>query len=89
MPTGAKVRRIGFVGCGLMGEPMAAHLIEAGYQLAVYGRTPSKADRLARLGALVVSSPAEAARDAQVVITIVGGPDDVMDVYHNWENCDE
>ena len=62
---------IGFIGLGIMGQPMALNLAKAGYKLAVYNRTRSKAEPLERAGARVVSSPAEAARDADVVITIV------------------
>jgi 3-hydroxyisobutyrate dehydrogenase len=62
---------IGFIGLGIMGQPMALNLVKAGYKLAVYNRTRSKAEPLERAGARVVSSPAEAARDADVVITIV------------------
>jgi len=62
---------IGFIGLGIMGQPMALNLAQAGYKLAVYNRTRSKAEPLERAGARVVSSPAEAARDADVIITIV------------------
>ena len=62
---------IGFIGLGIMGQPMALNLAKAGYKLAVYNRTRSKAEPLERAGARVVSSPAEAAREADVIITIV------------------
>ena len=62
---------IGFIGLGIMGQPMALNLAQAGYKLAVYNRTRSKAEPLERAGARVVSSPAEAARDADVIFTIV------------------
>ena len=62
---------IGFIGIGIMGQPMALNLAKAGYKLAVYNRTQSKTEPLERAGARVVSSPAEAARDADVIFTIV------------------
>lgn len=62
---------IGFIGLGIMGQPMALNLIKAGHQLAVYNRTAAKAAALQAAGARVVSSPADAARDANVVMMIV------------------
>ena len=62
---------IGFIGLGIMGQPMALNLAQAGHKLAVYNRTRSKAEPLERAGARVVASPAEAAREADVIITIV------------------
>jgi 3-hydroxyisobutyrate dehydrogenase/2-hydroxy-3-oxopropionate reductase len=62
---------IGFVGLGIMGQPMALNLAKAGHKLAVYNRTPGKTAALEAAGARVVPSPAEAARDASVVIIIV------------------
>lgn len=74
-------KKIGFIGTGLMGEPMADHLLNAGFEVVVYNRTKAKADRLIEKGAIWAESPAEAARDADVVITIVGYPADVEEVY--------
>ncbi len=62
---------IGFIGLGIMGQPMALNLVKAGYQVTVCNRTKSKAEPLQRAGARVVSTPAEAAREADVVMTIV------------------
>lgn len=63
-----------------MGAAMAGRIQSAGYALTVYARTPSKAADLARLGAQVVSSPADAARSSDVVFTMVGHPSDVRSV---------
>jgi len=72
--------RIGFIGLGIMGRPMAKNLVRAGFDVAVYNRSkPPRAD-LAAAGAHVVSSPADAARNADVVITIVTDSADVEDV---------
>jgi 3-hydroxyisobutyrate dehydrogenase-like beta-hydroxyacid dehydrogenase len=62
---------IGFIGLGIMGQPMATNLVRAGYKVAVFNRTRSKAEPLEKAGARVAVSPAEAARDADVVISIV------------------
>jgi len=62
---------IGFVGLGIMGQPMALNLIKAGHKLAVYNRTSGKAAGLEAAGARVASSPADAVRDANVVMMIV------------------
>ena len=62
---------IGFIGLGIMGQPMATNLVRAGYKVTVFNRTRSKAEPLEKAGARVAMSPAEAARDADVVISIV------------------
>ncbi|KAA9339628.1 NAD(P)-dependent oxidoreductase [Hymenobacter busanensis] len=63
--------RIGFVGTGHMGAAMATHLLNAGHQMCVYNRTSGKTEALHHLGAEEASSPAEAARDAHVVFTML------------------
>src|SRR5688572_4284120 len=67
-------RTIGFVGTGLMGRGMARTLIRKGHSLRVYNRTRAKADEVVRLGGTAVATPAEAARDADVVITMLADP---------------
>jgi len=62
---------VGFIGLGIMGEPMAMNLVKAGYQVSVFNRTHDKARALERAGARVASSPADAARGADYVMTIV------------------
>jgi 3-hydroxyisobutyrate dehydrogenase-like beta-hydroxyacid dehydrogenase len=62
---------VGFIGLGIMGQPMALNLVKAGYKLTVYNRTPGKAAPLEQNGAAVASTPAEAARDADFVQIIV------------------
>lgn len=79
------IKKIGFVGCGIMGAPIAGHILDAGYELAVYSRTKAKTDALVARGARWAQSPAEATRDADVVFTMVGYPDDVEDVYFGSE----
>jgi 3-hydroxyisobutyrate dehydrogenase-like beta-hydroxyacid dehydrogenase len=62
---------IGFIGLGLMGEPMALNLVKAGYRVTVFNRTRGKAESLERAGAKVASTPAEAVREAEIIISIV------------------
>lgn len=74
-------QRIAFVGTGVMGASMAGHLLDAGYELAVYNRTRLKAEPLLERGAVWADSPGEAAVGADVVVTMVGYPHDVEEVY--------
>ena len=62
---------IGFIGLGIMGEPMALNLVKAGYKVTVYNRTAEKAEPLKEVGAKVAPTPAEAARNADYVVSIV------------------
>lgn len=72
--------RAGFIGPGIMGQPMALNLIRAGYSLRVYGRRAERTAPLAEAGAVVCASPAEVAREADIVITMVADTPDVEQV---------
>lgn len=72
---------IGWIGTGIMGAPMAGHLLRAGYQLSVHNRTRSKAEPLLQQGATWADSPADCAAEADVIFTIVGFPADVEQVH--------
>ena len=63
--------KIGFVGSGRMGSGMARNLLRAGHELTVYNRTRDKAEALAKDGARVADSPAEASRDSEAVFTML------------------
>jgi 3-hydroxyisobutyrate dehydrogenase len=67
VPEGDK-QRIAFIGLGVMGAGMASKLAESGYDVTVYNRTRSKAEEVEKLGATVADSPADAAREAEVVM---------------------
>jgi 2-hydroxy-3-oxopropionate reductase len=69
--------RVGFVGLGVMGRPMAEHLLRAGHELAVWSRRPESSAPLAAAGALLCGSPAELAARSEVVISIVTTSGDV------------
>ncbi len=64
-----------------MGKSMATHLLNAGYSVTVYNRTKTKAESLLKLGATWATSPEEVARSSEIVLTIVGYPQDVREVY--------
>jgi len=72
---------IGFIGLGLMGAPMAGHLLAAGFKLNVYNRTRAKAEELLGRGAHWCDTPAAVAAQSDMVITIVGAPADVEQIY--------
>lgn len=76
-----QIKKIAFIGTGIMGARIAGHLMDAGYDLTVHNRTREKAEALLAKGAHWAESPAEAAADADVVFTMVGYPTDVEDVY--------
>ncbi|MCM2295877.1 NAD(P)-dependent oxidoreductase [Rhodoferax sp.] len=73
--------RVGFIGLGNMGQSMAGHILQAGYPLRVYNRSRDKAETLLARGAVWCDSPGELAANADVIITIVGYPHDVEQVY--------
>jgi len=68
-------QKVGFIGLGIMGQPMAANILKAGYELMVYNRTQEKAQALADAGALVASTPAELTNWADVIILMLTGPE--------------
>ena len=64
-------QRVALLGIGTMGRGMAANLLKAGFPLTVYNRTREKAEPLAAQGATIANTPAEAAKGADVVISIL------------------
>jgi 3-hydroxyisobutyrate dehydrogenase len=72
--------RIGWIGTGVMGAVMARHLLDAGYAVSVYNRSPDKIQSLVDAGAHPKSSPASVAAESDIVFTIVGFPTDVREV---------
>lgn len=69
--------RVGFIGLGIMGAPMARNLIRAGYAPVVFNRTREKMQPLVEAGARGASSPRQVAKDADVIITMVSDTPDV------------
>lgn len=74
------MKRIGFIGLGIMGGPMARHLLNAGYEMTVYNRTASKTEPLAASGAKIAEHPADVAKTSEVVIVMVKADAEVQEV---------
>lgn len=74
-------KHIGWIGTGVMGKSMCAHILKAGYPVSVYNRTKEKAEDLVQMGARWSSSPKEVAEKCDILFTIVGFPLDVEEVY--------
>lgn len=73
-------KRLGYIGMGIMGKPMALNLIEAGFPMAVYNRTQEKMAEPAAKGALVTASPCELAEHVDIVFINVTDSPDVREV---------
>lgn len=80
------MERIGWIGAGIMGKPMARNLMKAGYEVHVYARHPEKVADIVEEGATFHATIADCVRASNVVITMVGFPSDVEDVYFTREN---
>lgn len=76
-----KATVIGFIGTGVMGKSMAKHLVKAGYKVLVYNRTASRTQELVDIGAIRKDTIAELSSESNVIITMVGYPSDVEEVY--------
>ena len=74
--------KIGFIGTGVMGKPMVINLIKNNHEVSVYNRTQSKADSLKESSVLITNTIEECVKDKDIVITMVGYPKDVEEVYN-------
>ncbi len=72
---------IGFVGTGVMGRSIAGHILKAGYKVAIYNRTKASAEELIQMGAIWHDTVADLAAQSNVIISMVGYPKDVEEVY--------
>lgn len=75
------MKKIGFIGVGVMGKSMVRNLMKAGFELSIYTRTKSKVEDVIAEGAKWYDSVAECAKNQDAIITIVGYPKDVEEVY--------
>lgn len=75
------MKKIGFIGVGIMGKSMVRNLIKAGFELHIYARTKSKVEEVVNEGAIFHDSIADCVKECEAVITIVGFPVDVEEVY--------
>ncbi|HRK47918.1 MAG TPA: NAD(P)-binding domain-containing protein, partial [Nocardioides sp.] len=71
---------VGFIGLGIMGAPMATNLVGAGFDVVGHNRSPAKTNALVARGGRAAATVAEAARDADVVVTMLPDSTDVLDV---------
>lgn len=72
--------RVGFIGMGIMGRPMALNLLKVGFDVTVFNRTPGRAEAVVKAGAKEAASPREVAQASEFIITCVTGPEDVKEV---------
>ena len=73
--------KLAFIGLGVMGGPMAGHLVRSGHSVTAYNRTPSRLQAwLSRHAGTAAESPAAAAKDADIVFSCVGNDDDLREV---------
>lgn len=80
------MKNIGFIGVGIMGKSMVRNLMKAGYELHIYARTKSKVEDVIGEGAVFHDTIADCVKDRDAVITIVGFPKDVEEVYYDTGN---
>jgi 2-hydroxy-3-oxopropionate reductase len=77
--------RVGFIGLGLMGKPMAGHIVKASYPLTVHNRSRVAVDELVKMGAKAAASPRTVAMDSDVVITMLPDSPDVESVVNGTD----
>lgn len=75
------MQSIGFIGLGIMGKAMVRNLLKRGYEVHAYARNPQKVQDMVKEGVILYDSIAKAVVSRDAVITIVGGPADVEEVY--------
>ncbi|MEC0373674.1 NAD(P)-dependent oxidoreductase [Paenibacillus chibensis] len=76
------MKKIGFIGLGTMGAPMASILLKQGHEVTVYNRTASKCEPLVAEGAASAATPREAAAGRDAVITMVSNDDSIREVFY-------
>lgn len=72
--------KVGFIGLGVMGGPMAANILKGGHELTVYDRSPEAVARLVQLGAKAAATPKELAQASEIVVTMLPEPQHVEQV---------
>ena len=80
------MKKISFIGVGIMGKSMVRNLMKAGFELHIYARTKAKVEDVISEGAIFHESIRECVSECDAVITIVGFPQDVEEVYFDEEN---
>src|SRR5699024_2051250 len=79
------MKRIGFIGTGVMGISIVRHLLKNDYTVNVFNRTKAKADEVVKEGAVWQNNPMNVTNASDIVFTMVGYPSDVEEVYYGSE----
>ena len=79
------MKKIGFIGVGVMGKSMVLNLLKKGFEVSIYARDKQKVEEVINAGAIFCESIKSCAQDKDAVITIVGYPKDVEEVYFSKE----
>ncbi len=74
------MKKIGIIGLGMLGNAVALHLVDSGYEVTAYNRTKEKSEELKEKGATIVESPKEVAKNSELVIIIVKDADAVKQI---------
>lgn len=80
------MKKIGFIGVGIMGKSMVRNLMKAGYELHIFARTKSKVEGVISEGAIFHDTIGDCVKDVEAVITMVGFPQDVEEIYYDPMN---
>lgn len=80
------MKKVAFIGVGIMGKSMVRHLMKAGFELHIFARTPEKVADVVNEGAAFHASIGDCIKDCDAVITMVGFPTDVEEVYFAPQN---
>lgn len=75
------MKKVGWIGTGVMGNAMVQHIIKAGYEVHVWNRTQSKTKNLASLWAIIEDSVADVVQKSDIIFTIIWNPQNVRDTY--------
>ncbi|WP_327204969.1 NAD(P)-dependent oxidoreductase [Paenibacillus larvae] len=86
---GENMKRIGFIGLGTMGLPMALNLVKKNYPVKIYNRTAEKAEKLVQSGAEQAFSPKEAAADTDVVFTMLSNDAVIREIFYGKDGLIE
>lgn len=81
------MRKIGWIGAGIMGQPMVIHLLNKGYEVHVYARHPERVEQAKNAGSILEESIVSLTSNVDVICTMVGFPSDVKEVYDVIFSC--